>query len=279
MTTRCTLLLMSIALFSACSQDPKASPEFQQLNEDNALSLARIAEKDSMVNDLFGTMNRISENLRTIRTKQGQLGSPDAGAEGGNMEERIMSDIESIDALLAENRALIERLRSQSKNSANKLAELERTVTNLEQTIAEKDQEISMLKDQLSSTNSSLATLIEMYRDKSQLADMQRGELNEAWYAVGTAKELRENGVLTKEGGVIGIGSVNKLNTTELSTEYFTRIDITSVSSIPVAAKKAKLATNHPEGSYRFENGATKLVIVDPNAFWSISKYLVVVVD
>jgi hypothetical protein len=135
------------------------------------------------------------------------------------------------------------------------------------------------VKEQLASTNSSLATLIEMYRDKSQLADMQRNELNTAWYAVGTSKELRNNGVLTKEGGVIGLGGVNKLNTSDLAKGYFTRIDITSTTSIPVAAKKAKLATTHPEGSYRFENGATKLVITDPAAFWSISKYLVVEVE
>jgi hypothetical protein len=279
MFTRTSLLLISIALLTACSQDPKESPQFQQLAEDNEQGRAQIAEKDSMINDLFGTVNRISENLRTIRTKQGQLGSPDTGAEGGNLEERIMGDIRSIDALLAENRALIERLRKQSKTSASNLAELERTVQDLEASIAEKDEEIAMVKEQLASTNSSLATLIEMYRDKSQLADMQRNELNTAWYAVGTSKELRNNGVLTKEGGVIGLGGVNKLNTSDLAKGYFTRIDITSTTSIPVAAKKAKLATTHPEGSYRFENGATKLVITDPAAFWSISKYLVVEVE
>ena len=43
-------------------------------------------------------------------------------------------------------------------------------------------------------------------------------------------------------------------------------------------AKKAKLATNHPAGSYRLE-GADKLVITDPNAFWSLSKYLVIIAE
>lgn len=232
-----------------------------------------------MINELFGTMNRISENLRTIRTKQGQLGAPGGGSEGGDAEQRIMEDIQSIDALLAENRTLIGQLRERSKASANNLVELERTVTELERNMSEKDEEIATIKEQLASTNSSLATLIEMYRDKSQLADMQRNELNTAWYAVGTARELRDNGVLSKEGGVIGIGGVNKLNTQDLAKGYFSKVDVTKTTSIPVVAKKAKLVTTHPEGSYRFENGAEKLTITDPDAFWSISKYLVVVVE
>lgn len=279
MTTRPLIALLGIALFAACAQDPKETPQYQQLTQDNERSLAEVAEKDSMINELFGTVNRISENLRTIRTKQGQLTTPVSDAEGITMEQRIMGDIESIDGLLAENRALLERLRKQSKTSANAIAELERTVAELERNITEKDEEIAMIKEQLASTNSSLATLIEMYRDKSQLADMQRGELNTGYYAVGTAKELRENGVLTKEGGVAGVGGVNKLNTAGLATKYFTKVDVSSTLSIPVVARKAKLATSHPEGSYRFEDGAEKLVIVDAEAFWSISKYLVVVVE
>lgn len=273
------LLPALLLLLAACQQDPKESPQYQQLTQDNDRAMALVAEKDSMINDLFGTVNRISENLRTIRTKQGQLGAADGGSEGSTMEERIMADLQSIDGLLAENKALLERMRKQAKTSAGAIAELERTVAELERTIVEKDEEIVMLKEQLSSTNSSLATLIEMYRDKSQLADLQRTELNTAWYAVGTSKELRQNGVLTKEGGVVGIGSVTKLNTQDLSKGYFTRIDVSSTTTIPVAAQKARLVTSHPEGSFRFENGAEKLVITDANAFWSISKYLVVEVD
>jgi flagellar hook-associated protein FlgK len=138
--------------------------------------------------------------------------------------------------------------------------------------------EIGTLKEQLASTNSSLATLIEMYRDKSQLSDMQRTELNTAYYIVGTSRELRDSGVLSKEGGVVGIGGVNKLNTSALPVDKFTRIDVVRTQEITLGAKKAKLATAHPEGSYRLDGG-NKLTILDANVFWSISKYLVVEVE
>lgn len=278
MSKRFTPFILALGLM-ACQNDPKTTPEYQQLAEDADRTAAQVSERDSTINMLFGTMNRISENLRTIRAKQGQLGTTDKGAEGPDMEQRIMDDLSSIDGLLAENKDLIAKLRKQAKASAASISELERTVSDLEASIAEKDTEIGVLKEQLASTNSSLATLIEMYRDKSQLADMQRNEMNTAWYAIGTQKELRGAGVLAKEGGIAGIGAVSKLNSNNLPKDYFTQIDVTRTLQIPIAAKKAKLATSHPAGSYKLEEGAQQLVITDPNAFWSMSKYLVVVVE
>jgi len=278
---RHTSIILSLGVvLHACTPDPKTTEPYLQLEEDQRRTSAVVATKDSTINALFGTFNRISENLRTIRTKQGELVAPGGGAENDtDMEQRIMGDIEQIDALLAENKNLIAQLRKKAKSSAANITELERTVADLEKTIADKDLEIGALKEELASTNSSLATLIDMYRDKTQVADMQRNELNSAYYAVGTAKELKEKGVLTKEGGVAGIGGVSKLNTAGLPKDYFSAIDITETQEIPVGGKKAKLSTSHPEGSYRFEGGAEKLVITDPDKFWSISKYLVVVVD
>lgn len=267
-------------LLAACQDDPKNTPQYKQLQEDSQRIEQVVAEKDSAMNTLFASFNRISENLRTIRTKQGQLLAPTGGIEGGGtIEDRIMDDIAEIDLLLAENRALIERMRGQSKSSAANISELKGTLAELERSMAERDAEIADLKEELASSNNSLATLIAMYRDKTQLADMQRSELNTAYYAVGTAKELRENGVLSKEGGLAGIGGVNKLNMDNLAKGYFTRVDVLAVQEIPILGKKAKLATAHPEGSYRFEDGAAKLIITDYNTFWSVSKYLVVVVE
>lgn len=274
-----TALLLATGLV-ACTSEPETDPRVQQLEEDSQRLSSKVTSQDSTINNLFGTLNRISENLRTIRSKQGQLVSPGEGVESGvSPEDRIMGDIASIDSLLGANRNLVEKLRKQAKANGKAIGELERTVADLERSLAEKDQEIAQLKDQLASTNSSLATLIQMYRDKSQLSDMQRNELNTAYYAIGTAKELRENGVLTKEGGVAGMGGVNKLNTESLPRNYFTQIDIMNTQEIALASKKAKLVTSHPAGSYRLEPEAGKLVITDVNAFWSISKYLVVVVD
>jgi len=271
-------LPLAMLLLHACTEDPKTSEPYKQLEEDQQRTAQTVAERDEQINELFGTFNRISENLRTIRSKQGGLVAPGGGESGAEMEKRIMEDLAQIDALLEENKELIAKLRKQSKGSAARITELERTITELEATIGAKNAEIDTLKEELSSANSSLATLIDMYRDKSQLADMQRNEMNTAHYLIGTAKELMEKGVLTKEGGVVGIGAVKKLNMAGLPKDQFNQVDLTATADIAIGAKKAKLATSHPAGSYRLEDG-TRLVILDAEKFWSVSRYLVIVVE
>lgn len=272
-------LYTALVLLQACSEPAEKSPQYQQLAEDSKRLENLLAEKDSTINSLFGNFNQISENLRTIRRKQGQLTQNGNVESDANVHDRIMNDIGEIDALLAENKALIERMRQGSRRSSTTIEELERALQELERSMVEKDAEIDAIKEELASTNSSLATLIAMYRDKSQLADMQRNELNTAYYAIGTAKELQEKGVLTKQGGFAGIGKVEKLNTGSLGTDHFTRIDILEAQEIPLLGSKARLVTTHPDGSYRMEGEGNRLVITDADRFWSISKYLVVVVD
>ncbi|MBK6628948.1 MAG: hypothetical protein IPJ87_02230 [Flavobacteriales bacterium] len=274
------IVLSAFGLLSACKDDPTQSEQYKGLSTEKATVDAALAERDSSLNVLFGSFNRISENLRTIREKQGMIGGVKVeGEPSQDMEQRILGDLQQIDELLSENKALIAKLRKETKANAGAIAALQRTVEELERTVAEKDAEIGGLKEQLASANSSLATLMEMYRDKEQQANMQRNELNTAHYVIGTAKELKEKGIVTKEGGLAGIGATKKLNADALGDGHFKQIDITQTLELPIASKKARLLTTHPQGSYRFEGEVEKLVITDPQAFWSASKYLVVMAD
>ncbi len=61
--------------------------------------------------------------------------------------------------------------------------------------------------------------------------------------------------------------------------EDFISVDVREVKEIPLFAAKAKLKSNHPEGSYEFvkdEDGNLTLNITDPKTFWSLGKYLVI---
>ena len=276
--------LCGLTLLWACKEDPTQSEQYKQLDQERQSVAAESGMKDSTINSMFAAFNGISENLRAIKEKQGILGKNEQGGveTGPDISKRIAADLYMIDSLLSENKKLIARMRNNAKGNKNKIAELEKTIANLEQTIAEKDTEIAGLKEQLVSTNASLESMINMYNDKDQLATTQRAELNKAYYCVGTAKELKTNGVVTKEGGFVGIGKSTKLNTQGMNMEYFKQVDITQMLEIPVNAKKAKLITSHPAGSYKMdavEGKTEKLVITDPNAFWGVSKYLVIQAD
>jgi len=102
-------------------------------------------------------------------------------------------------------------------------------------------------------------------------------------YIIGEQKELKDKGVITKEGGILGIGASKKLDVSKLEPSLFTDGDQRELLSIPLYSKKAKLITNHPEASYEFimdsKGQVESLKVIDRKAFWSVTEYLVVEVD
>ena len=76
--------------------------------------------------------------------------------------------------------------------------------------------------------------------------------------------------------------SKSKVLQAGFNKDYFISVDIREVKEIPLFAGKAKLKSNHPEGSYEFvedEDGNLTLYIKDEKAFWSLGKYLVIEVS
>ena len=87
----------------------------------------------------------------------------------------------------------------------------------------------------------------------------------------------RSKAVIEKEQHIIKGGKV--LASADFNKDYFTEIDIRVDSVFPLYAKHAKLLTVHPAGSYEFTKDESKqltLSIIDAEAFWSVSRYMVV---
>ena len=154
-------------------------------------------------------------------------------------------------------------------------------IENLTIQMQNKDAEISSLKGQLAEANKQLAVLFQEYNNRLEELGDKEDKLNTAYYCYGSSKELKEQGVITKEGGFIGIGKTEKLSD-NFNKQYFTKIDIKLVNEIDLMSNKVKIITNHPTDSYKIEGEdgkADKLVILNSEAFWSASKYLVMVVE
>jgi SMC interacting uncharacterized protein involved in chromosome segregation len=147
--------------------------------------------------------------------------------------------------------------------------------------IAEKDTEISELKNHLEKLNIELTEVTMNYEAAKEMLEDKTTQLHKAYYAFGTSKELINQGVLTREGGFIGIGKAQKLKD-NFNKSYFTEVDASELTQIPLSCKKAKLITSHASSSYKFEgekNKVEKLSIISQEQFWSASKYLVIVVE
>jgi len=278
----------ALILFS-CGNE--TNPEIEKLKAERD-SIARFAEsKDSTINSFIESLNDIERNLGEVKQKQGIISSTaKEGAElQGSAKDRINEEINYINELMDENKKKLASLQSKLKNSNTKIASLEKMIEQMTEQLKEKDAEIVGLKEQLAAMNiqitelnTAVNTLKEESAEKTQVIEQQTAKINTAWYAIGTFKELRDNRVVNKEGGFLGLGK-KRLLKSDFNQDYFTQIDIQKVTTIPINAKDAKIITNHPTTSYKLNMDSKKLVksltINNPDAFWKSSKYLVITVD
>ncbi len=242
----------------------------------------RIHDQDSSIQSFIVGFNEIQNNLDSIKQKEKFVFENSKDPETRKTkEQQIIADIQSMYDIMNKNKQQISSLQSKLKKQNNKNAELEKFITRLTTEIEEKDAQINNLKGELEKLNVELANLNTSYQEVSTESGLKTAKLNTAYYTFGTSKELAKNGVLTKEGGFIGIGKSAKMKE-DFNKDYFTKVDISNFNSITLAAKSAKLVTTHPAGSYKIEGKdgkAEKLVITNAQDFWSVSKYLVIVVN
>ncbi|MCC6250870.1 MAG: hypothetical protein IT238_00235 [Bacteroidia bacterium] len=281
-----SLILLSTILFAltACNNKPEneGNPLADSLSQVNDGLKQVVSQKDSSIESFIVAFNEIQENLNEIKAKQKMISSNSSGSDvKKNMKEQIIEDIQSINSLMELNKQKIAALQGKLSKTNGKVDELEKMITFLNQQLEEKDLEITDLRNQLERLNIELTDLTVKYQEKAEESNKKTEQLNSAYYAIGTSKELKEKGVLTREGGFIGIGKSKKLSD-DLNKSYFTKIDITQNKSFVIGAKKAKLITSHPTTSYKFEGDkkrVDKLIILNPQEFWSVSKYMVILVD
>lgn len=242
----------------------------------------RIHDQDSSIQSFIEGYNEIQNNLDVIKEKEKIVTENSKDPEmRKNKQEQIVADIQAMYDAMNKNKQRLASMSKKLKDANNKNAELEKFIQRLTADIEQKDAQINDLKDQLEKMNVAMTNLNTNYQEEVQASQAKTEKLNTGYYAFGTAKELIKNNVLTKEGGFIGIGKSQKVKE-DFNKDYFTKIDISSVNEIPLGAKKAKLITTHPAGSYKIEGAdgkAEKLVITNADEFWSASRYLVIVIE
>jgi len=254
--------------------------------------MTQALQKDEAINDFISSINDIQGTLDTIKMKENIISlSADRGGElKVSAKEQIKSDIQTIYSLMLKNRETLNALQRKIKNSNLKVDELQKLVDRVNKEIALKDLEIEELREKLAKMNISIeaATMqidnlsqtvkqqSSQISDQTQTIDQQTTALNTSYYIIGTAKDLKDKGVI--KGGLLK----GKEVLDDFSKSSFTRIDIRKTTEIPILSKKAEVLSKHPTSSYKL-TGDKKLVqalkITDPKAFWSITKYLVIVTD
>lgn len=274
---------LCLAALVGC-QDNKSKVDSAVSAERDSLNKV-IAQKDNEINDIMSTFNQIEEGLREIGQAEGRISVARDG-EGASRTQRIAENMQFIQQTMQQNRELIDKLRTQLRESSINGEQLKKTIESLALQLEEKDKQLQQLRaeldakdihimdldEKIANLNTNVSNLSSESAKKSETISAQDKQLHTAWFVFGTKKELKDQQIL-KNGKVLQ-GNFNK--------EYFTKVDIRVDKEIKLYSRSAKMLTSHPSSSYTLQRDANKqyvLRITDPQLFWSTSKYLVVLVD
>ena len=292
MQHKMTLVSLLFVGLLAASCDVERSEKYQALlAERDSLYTEALASKGGFDNAL-NTINEIEIALEAVRAQENIILMEN---QEGNSNKAV-SEINAIQQTLQENRQKIEKLEKQlAEEGANSKA-LNKTVSRLKKQLEEKDTYIASLKDELQESRQQIASLNNQVSDLNEninelnsnldvmavqnaaqqaTIENQDAMLNTVWICIATQQVLVEKGVVSK-GGLFQSSEISKQG---FDKSQFRQGNKRDLEMVPLNTKKAKIMTNHPEDSYQIvegDGGAQTLQILDKEAFWSMSNYLVV---
>ena len=274
--TVCALLLTSCG---------KNSSQYKALQAEKD-SLALVAIRANVeLEQIMQMLNEVEENFQSIKSAENYLTLQSSKTDDltPSARDRIQNDMQFITDILEKNRQQIANLETKLKTSSVNSTQLSKTLDNLRRELEEKTNSLATLREELAKRDEQIAeltenvnlltddvrTLLEESSARQQVIDQQQAELNVAYYRFGTSRELKDAEVLVK--GQVG---------SNFDRNAFIQIDdLHTQTLIQLYAKSGKLISKHPDGSYEFVKdayGQVELRILNPESFWSLTKYLVI---
>lgn len=283
--------LTSLLILTSCGPIV-LKKELDAANEVNdSLRIMQAAVEQEM-NMYLKAINEIQTTMEEIKQKEQILTMKKADEDLTASDMQLINeDLKSLGKMLEDNRNELQKLKNQAQKSTFHIKELQKTIKMLTERLDEESKKVLSLTEELEAKNILLSEISEQLQTKEenirqledktnqqqQQLEQQETVLNSAWYAFGSKKELREQGILNRRGTF----SQQRVLENDFNKDYFVKIDVRQTTEIPLYSSKAKILTTHPTSAYTLERKGKEyvLVIVDYKEFWSVSRYLVVEVD
>lgn len=241
------------ALLMTGCKDGKNAPGLASVQQTDSLNDV-IAQKDSEINEMMGTLNDIEEGFRLINEAENRVALLKNG-EGTSKKQNLKENIQFIAERMKQNRELIAKLQKQLDSSTLKGGQLKKTIENLTAQLEEKDKQLLALREELDkkdihiseldetigNLNTNVSNLSADNQQKAETINAQDKQLNTAWYVFGTKKELKGQHIL--EGGKVMNGNFNK--------NYFTKVDIRNTTEIKLYSKSASCSQHILQAAIR----------------------------
>lgn len=280
------ILLLAGAFIISCTntgKNVKESDEYQALQAQLDSLQNMLQTTDAETQEMMDVISEVEANFEKIREAEKYIStqSAQAGEMSTATKDRVRDNFQMIQDILRKNKTQLADLNSKYAGSNKQIASLQATINRLNKEMEESSTRLAFLQNELAQKDETIDKLAEDLGELSQHAEEQQAKireqdksLNTAYYVFGTASELKEQKILS--GGFL---KSTKLMAETFNKEYFLQIDIREVTQIPLYTTKAKLWSNHPEGTYEFQeasNGNLTFHVTDTQRFWSLTKFLII---
>ena len=270
---------LSVIMVTSCAEK---SADYKNLQSENEMLRAEKAKPVADLDEMISTLNDIQTNIQAIREAENYLTIEQDMELSKSREEQIKHDILLIAQTLKTNKVQLAALEEKLKNSDIKLSGLQKTIERINTELNQKTMLVASLQEELARKNIQIQGLHEELENlttttsvQAQRLSEQDKEIHSAYYCFGTKKELREQNILTGSG----LFSKTKVMQGNFNSAYFVQIDLRDVTEIELFTGKAKVHSNHPANSFMFAkdpNNNLTLIVLEPELFWSLSRYLVI---
>lgn len=264
--------------------------------------LQLVAERDSLKAESELQMKKldvINEMIATINSALDSISAEENMLFISTSSELPMSrndalrDLERYERVLQHQRQRIEALDRNMKDGGDSTG-MHGMMEVMKQQLAAKDLQIAKLKEELSKKNVDIARLRrQVESQRSQIQEQtetieqldrttkvqekalvyQDEVINSCYVILGSKKDLERRGIIKKK---------QMVPESALDKSKFAKVDIRKWREITFEAKKPRILTSMPSGSYTLStngNGTFTLRIRNAGEFWSVSNFLVIQTD
>lgn len=268
--------LITLLLLTACGGKTDTSALEQtidSLRQANQQQQNSLQEMTTFVTTMSDGMNAIAQQENMIFNN--------GGNEGTSLDkEQLKSHLEALANTLTEQRSKIKALTDSLKARGADLSKMQGLIDNLTRQLEEKDKVIAQLRQDVEQKNFSIADLQKKlnvamagsakYEQRAAKAEKELATITSAYVLMGTKEALLDGGYIDKRKHV---------QTETMPKGDFTKVNIYQFTELDIPTRSPKLLTDHPRKSYSIEKidkENRKLVITNPQLFWSSSRYLII---
>ena len=272
------MTIVNMSFFSCGNQSGEKS-QVDSLRTD-------LEERNAEYKQLNEFLAVVSSGLDSISRQESDIYN--TGKESPILDRhQMMENLAQFQQLIKNQRERISQLENKLSKNEGDAQMMRAIITSLKAQLTEKEYQIAALQGELENKNFTIQALqqrigsmsrhINQQEDvitaQNELMEQQDNIINEGFIKIASKRELKSSGLLSS-----GFLKKNKIDYDKIDKSLFRAVDIRKLTELDINSKNPKILTEVPSDAYVMETNGdmTKLRIVNPGKFWSISKFIII---